>query len=99
MLLLVVHPSWCTLNNLMQKLFHDSGASFGDPYETFQTVSVGNSPSCIKTGVFEEHGYGHSLATPCLEAALSSEPTRSVLTSLGLATTCNVSRILMHVVA
>jgi hypothetical protein len=66
------------------------------PSAIFQTVSVGNSSSCIKKGVFEGYGYSRSLSTPYRGAAVHPELARSVLPSLELAATRNTGRILMH---
>jgi hypothetical protein len=57
---------------------------------------VGNSYSCIETGMFEGYGYCRSLPTLTLKVVLFSESARSVLTSLGLAAACNADRILIH---
>jgi hypothetical protein len=57
---------------------------------------VGNSYSCIETGAFEGPGCQVSPTTLTLRSVLPFESVRSLLPSLGIATTCNVGRILMH---
>jgi hypothetical protein len=80
-----VSEAWLSL------LFYSQASS------EFPRISfVGNSYSCIETGMFEGYGYCRSLPTLTLKVVLFSESARSVLTSLGLAAACNADRILIH---
>jgi Mannitol dehydrogenase C-terminal domain len=55
-----------------------------------------NSPHCINPEAAKGHDYYPSLPALILGSVLSSQPTRSVLPSLGLAAVCNVGRILIQ---
>jgi hypothetical protein len=55
-----------------------------------------NSPHCINTEAAKGHDYYPSLPALILGSVLSSQPTRLVLSSLGLAAVCNVGRILIQ---
>jgi hypothetical protein len=60
-------------------------------------MKFGGNPSlCMKTGMLEGHGCYRRLPTPILGIVLSFELAKSVLLSLGIATTCNAGRILMQ---